>query len=887
MNTKHLIFALFLMPLFFANFAFAATTTPSAVFSDYRYENKSIIFDILMPYGNNGNFVFLLQNESVVASSSLASSTPFAQAISLKHKISKDGQYEYKVLLCNNSNMSECSYATPISLISKNNELIDESDINEDDISVSRKDLLNERASNRYKSYIYSELTRLNNIKIAAPYAVGKQDNIVRVRKIFSETNLSSILSATQNYSFEDFYSLIARYPAFCNEAKSGVSKEVACKMDLSAYFSILLYYTNDEIKNDYLGINNKVKLNELFGDNVMQNAEESEIFEKVMDLYMKSKNPEPSMHEVVLSLYLPNKIDRLSGIENGFGAVINIASHGNLCGGKNTVKSKQLSDLYKRYLTRAKITDSNNVSCEKQKPFSINSSSYIPQYVRYDVVSEKCILDIVESGIEEKRCNLSTLKLSDDVIDAAAKKANAERVRLRALPISSKPVDARTVSLDKIIATYPFWRAYEDNSNISNIPLHKVNSLMFEGLTVDQNANIKFIDEYVSNYMPFAGDCLQATCNRGITNQLKKAKEAYPKLKIYFDIKVNDFQIFKNKTARDAFENNIYKILDENSYVDGVNINIISIKDKAEGELLRSVLAKVKSQLSAINAKENTKHLLSISFKEDEDLINNINFKDSVSMIDLVILQAYDNHTPVEEKIAHGAQMISSPDDKVSKSMISGLELLNKLGVKEDKIIIGVPFYGRVWSDVKEVFGSKQPPLFGTHKSDAIHAYIPYKTIADYFLLKGKYQYYEDKDRGASYLYDGNLFISYDSPEIIAKKLDYLIKNKYRGVLVADILSDNGSLIDKTLNSIQKENSTSTCKIKRQIKNAWKEGDRGADVYAVQEYLKCLSYLPSHIEINGFFGSITKNALIEFQKDNKLNTSGFLDESTIKSFSR
>ncbi len=63
---------------------------------------------------------------------------------------------------------------------------------------------------------------------------------------------------------------------------------------------------------------------------------------------------------------------------------------------------------------------------------------------------------------------------------------------------------------------------------------------------------------------------------------------------------------------------------------------------------------------------------------------------------------------------------------------------------------------------------------------------------------------------------------------------------------------------------------------------SAIREGNRGSEVTELQNKLKELGYFPENIRITGYFGRVTKEAVIKFQRDNNLKADGIAGDDTL-----
>lgn len=63
---------------------------------------------------------------------------------------------------------------------------------------------------------------------------------------------------------------------------------------------------------------------------------------------------------------------------------------------------------------------------------------------------------------------------------------------------------------------------------------------------------------------------------------------------------------------------------------------------------------------------------------------------------------------------------------------------------------------------------------------------------------------------------------------------------------------------------------------------SAIREGNRGSEVTQLQNKLKELGYFPENLRITGYFGRVTKEAVVRFQRDNNLNADGVAGNNTL-----
>jgi chitinase len=126
--------------------------------------------------------------------------------------------------------------------------------------------------------------------------------------------------------------------------------------------------------------------------------------------------------------------------------------------------------------------------------------------------------------------------------------------------------------------------------------------------------------------------------------------------------------------------------------------------------------------------------------------------------------------------------------------------------GAPASKIAIGLPFYGRGWARV---------PNGGSNGLYQSAGSLPRGTwergIEDYKVLKTKgYAEFWDDAASASWLYNGSVFWTFDSPRAVREKMRYIGINHLKGVMFWELSGDDGTLVDAVADCL--DVSSSTC---------------------------------------------------------------------------
>ncbi len=225
-------------------------------------------------------------------------------------------------------------------------------------------------------------------------------------------------------------------------------------------------------------------------------------------------------------------------------------------------------------------------------------------------------------------------------------------------------------------------------------------------------------------------------------------------------------------------------------------NGNVFRPEDKQNYTLF---LKELRSRFD-IEGKRLGRHLVtSIAVGASAEFISNTEMSKVQSYLDSVNLMSYDYYESSTDAITgHHAPLYTNPIDPKHVSADASVKLFEQAGVPAHKLILGVPFYGRAWAEV----GDTNHGLYQPGKKATVWA--TYHDIAGTFLSTGYVRYW-DSVASAPYLYNPatHMFVSYEDPESIAAKCQYVLKHDLGGMMFWDYTSDSAD--HALLNSINR----------------------------------------------------------------------------------
>jgi chitinase len=159
---------------------------------------------------------------------------------------------------------------------------------------------------------------------------------------------------------------------------------------------------------------------------------------------------------------------------------------------------------------------------------------------------------------------------------------------------------------------------------------------------------------------------------------------------------------------------------------------------------------------------------------------------------LDFASVQGYDFHGTWESaanqqsalRVPAGA---TEPDFSVERTVEAWLSR----GAPRDKLVVGIPYYGRGWTGVTGgrhgLFGASTGPAPATFEAGS-EDYKVLRTLAG----ANGFQVYRDLRAGTAWLYDGTTFWTYDDPVVLAQKALYIRSQRLRGAMVWSLDGDD-----------------------------------------------------------------------------------------------
>jgi chitinase len=346
-----------------------------------------------------------------------------------------------------------------------------------------------------------------------------------------------------------------------------------------------------------------------------------------------------------------------------------------------------------------------------------------------------------------------------------------------------------------RVVGYYTSWSAYRDFTP-DKIPYSQVTHINYAFANIGSDLLITLGD---------------ATIDLANFAKLRALKKYNPNLKLLISVggwswsgKFSDVAL--TDASRTAFAASCVDFIIQHGF-DGVDIdweypvggglatNVTRPEDEQNFTLL---LARLREMLDAQNAG----YLLTIAAGAGQSYTENTELLKLFDYLDYANIMTYDIHGSWDKYTDFNAPLYADSTSLQAKwSVNDAVQLWLEKGVSPDKIVVGVPFYGRKYGAVK---GSStlNPGLYQTYGRCTT---ITYQEIRSSYLPNASYKYYLHNTALVPWLFNGSTFISYDDANSIQAKTAYVKGSGLGGVMVWELSQDfNSELISQVYDGLK-----------------------------------------------------------------------------------
>ena len=390
-----------------------------------------------------------------------------------------------------------------------------------------------------------------------------------------------------------------------------------------------------------------------------------------------------------------------------------------------------------------------------------------------------------------------------------------------------------------QVIGYFAEWGVYDRNYQVKNIvssgSASKLTTINYAFSNI-ANGGCALGDTYADydryydagSSVSGVADSSDSGALRGSFHQLQELKALYPSLKVMISIggwswSSNFSDVALTAASRQAFVSSCLNLFIAGNFAagltypgifDGIDIDWeyparcgeTCNYRAADTQNYTLLLAEFRRQLDQLSAQTGHPYYLSIAAPTASDTFQLIELNNIHPYLDSINLMAYDMHGTWEATTNFEAPLYHDPSDPSPPPANTyyddyAVQAYRQAGVPAAKLVLGIPFYGRGWTNVPNVNnGLYQPsstPAPGTYEAG----------VEDYKVLKNLSGYtgYRQAQAQAFWVFNGTTFWSYDDPTSIRNKMNYVRAQGLGGAMFWEFSGDDdtGSLITAIYNGL------------------------------------------------------------------------------------
>jgi chitinase len=381
-----------------------------------------------------------------------------------------------------------------------------------------------------------------------------------------------------------------------------------------------------------------------------------------------------------------------------------------------------------------------------------------------------------------------------------------------------------------KVVGYYIEWGIYGRDYQPADMPLEKLTHVNYAFANISEDGLIEIGDSYAAIEKLYPGDAWDQPY-AGTYNQLNNVlREQYPHIQTLISVggwtwsgRFSDVALTEESRVR--FAESCVEFIRQYNF-DGVDIDweypvegglASNTRRPEDGANYTLLLQELRDQLDQAGLEDDQTYLLTIASPAGWDKVRHLDIEALSDVLDFINIMTYDLRGAWDlSTTAHHAGFFENPDDPSDGNDIAAKynvnwvvnEFLNQ-GADPQKIVLGIPFYGRSWGGVSDPLGngglfqpaSLVPPGTWDDWSSGATGINDYFEIEE-MISSGSYTRYWDDIAKVPYLYSPSQhqghFISYEDEESLTFKLDYILEEKLGGVMFWEVTGDrNDSLLD------------------------------------------------------------------------------------------
>lgn len=181
--------------------------------------------------------------------------------------------------------------------------------------------------------------------------------------------------------------------------------------------------------------------------------------------------------------------------------------------------------------------------------------------------------------------------------------------------------------------------------------------------------------------------------------------------------------------------------------------------------------------------------YLLTFAAGTQDWYFQNVEVQKVAEYVDYINVMSYDLTGQWSDQTGFNANLYMDRGNKSQTSVDQIITMYLDHKIDSKKLLLGIPAYSYAWKNIKD---SRNNGAFAPGQAVNIERVdLTYKMIQKLYLNQNGYKRYYDNQAKAAYLYNGDMFITYEDPEALLEKVKYIYQHDLGGAMVWEYSQD------------------------------------------------------------------------------------------------
>ena len=359
-----------------------------------------------------------------------------------------------------------------------------------------------------------------------------------------------------------------------------------------------------------------------------------------------------------------------------------------------------------------------------------------------------------------------------------------------------------------RIIAYYTDWSVYARNFQPVDVNASLLTHVNYAFANVTTGGQCILGDAYADVDKFYPGDSWDPGALRGAVHQWQLIRQRTPGLKLLLSVggwtwSRNFSDAALTATSRTIFAQSCAALAARYGF-DGLDIDweypggggeAANVSRPADRQNFTLLLQALRLELTLQGQRDQKSYLLSAALSGSPSLLGNLELAAAAQALDWVNLMTYDYHGGWETRTGMNAPLYAQSGDPSPEAAAwnvnAAVQYAISSGVPRGKIQPGVAFYGRGWSGVAAANDGLFQTSSGLPTGTWEQGVFDYKDLVANYIPSMTRHWATGSQ--VPWLYDAarRIFISYDDPQSLRAKAEYVNAQNLGGVMLWELSSD------------------------------------------------------------------------------------------------